>query len=388
MRQIAAFFALLLLTLCGCGKGSDPTRSPNDFVPVTSIRISAATTKIANNTSIALTVLGDHSGVFSSDVTSQAVLSCNDPSKADFVPGISNRIKAKATGDVVVTATFSGMTATFPLTISPTTIKLVTVTPNPASVAAGLPIQFAAQGIFFDNSVQDLTFDATWSATPGTGSASISNDPASKGLARGLSKGIVTITATFDTVSNSSPAQLTVSDPVLQSLTITPSNQSVDIFSTTSFGATGVHSDNTNAPVLTGLTWSSSNQNVATIVADTGVVTITGVGTTSIGVSSGTIIATPTNLTVKDFNLSFAATKSPMVLNEKVNFTVTATSVGGTTGQDVTTKCDWQSNATNIATVGNTSTDKGLVTAVAAGQATITATYFGKLITSTLTVTP
>jgi hypothetical protein len=254
-------------------------------------------------------------------------------------------------------------------------------------VPSGLTTQFLASGTFDDNSVQDVTFDATWAATAGTGSASISNDPASKGLAKGITKGTVAVSATFDAVSNSTPAQLTVGNPVLQSLTITPVNQPVDIFSTTtSFGATGIFSDNpNNVPVSTGLQWISSNQNVATIAADTGVVTLTGAGTTSISVSSGAVNAPPANLTVKDFSLVFTASKSPMILAEKVNFKVKATSVGGTE-QDVTPGCDWQSNITSVATVGNTSADKGTVTAVAAGQTSITAKYGGKSIPFTVTV--
>jgi hypothetical protein len=384
MKQILLVFALLFLVLCGCGKGSDPTRSPNDFVPVTSIRIVATSSKIAAKTSTRLTVLGSHSGVYESDLTSQAVWVSNTQAVADFVTvSQSNRISGIVPGNVVISATAAGMTTTLPLTVSTAKISTVTVSTLTPSVASGLTSQFTARGLFDDSSTQDISFDAIWSVDT-SGFASISNDVASRGLAKGLAKGIASITAVFDNVPGS--AQLSVVDPILQSLTIIPANQSVDIFSTPSFGATGVYSDNTNVPVSTGLSWSSSNQNVATIAADTGVVTLTGIGTSSIGVSSGGITATPTNLTVKDFNLSFSVSKSPIIVAEKVNFKVTATTVGGTTGQDVTANCGWQSNSIGIATVGNTSADKGLVTAVSIGQTTITAAYGGKSLTFTVTV--
>lgn len=74
--------------------------------------------------------------------------------------------------------------------------------------------------------------------------------------------------------------------------------------------------------------------------------------------------------------LSLAGTKTQQL-------TATATLIDGTTTRDATADAAWSSSDTAKATVSAA----GLVTAVAAGTATITGTYRGKSGTSAITVT-
>jgi len=331
--------------------------------------------------------------MFTRDITDQALWSSNSPTVAFFDPAKSpNRVTGGNApgGTAVITATVGGAPpATYSLTVSPTTINTMTISPVNPSVASGFTTQFAVVGTFQDNTTQDLTFDATWTATPISSpiAASVSDDPASKGLAKGLAVGSATITASFGTSPNIATAftTLSVTPAILQSIAVTPTNSSVDIFtSPVGFKATGTYSDGTTLDITTSTTWSSSQTGIATIDAATGVATTVAAGSTSISAAKDGISAN-TNLTVKDFTLSFTSSVSTMKVGDKVNFKLTATTVGGV-GQDVTSGSTWESSAVTVATVGNSATDKGLVTGVLAGSTIITAKFGGRSVTASILV--
>src|SRR5262249_38546438 len=133
------------------------------------------------------------------------------------------------------TITIAGLTYTVNEDAAGSGVSLssITVTPNPASVPAGLTQQFTATGNYSDGSVKNLTASATW-ASSSTSIATIN----SAGLATGVTQGgPVTITAMLNGVSGT--AQLTVTAPVLQTITVSPSSATVVAGLTQQFTATG-----------------------------------------------------------------------------------------------------------------------------------------------------
>jgi hypothetical protein len=157
-------------------------------------------------------------------------------------------------------------------------LQLITVTPNPTSVAAGLTQQFTATGHYSDGSTQNLTALVTWSSS-NTSIATI----ATSGLAKGVSPGgPVTITASLNSIIGT--AQLTVTAPLLVSIAVTPANPSVPATTTQQFTATGTYSDGSTQNLTGAVTWASSN---------TAVATISGSGLAS-GLSSGTSMISAT----------------------------------------------------------------------------------------------
>jgi hypothetical protein len=378
----------MVLLVSGCGGSGTPTRH-NDFIPLTSIAIVAespaieTTRTIVAKTSTKFLVIGNFSGLFTRDISDQVVWSSNSPAVAEFITAVSpNRVSGNVPGSATLSATVGGLSATYPLTVSATTIKTITLSTVNSSVSSGFTSQFAAVGTFLDNTTQDLTFDATWSADT-SGFASVSNDPVSKGLAKGLAVGSATIKATFDGVDGTS--QLTVTQAILQSITVTPTNSSVaGISKAVNFTATGTYSDGTTADVTGTSTWDSSLKNIATITSSGGVATTVAAGTTSISATLNGVSG-KTDLTVTALVLTLTPSSQNLTLGAKINFKLTATSTGGTT-QDVTTSSEWTSSATTVATVGNTATDKGLLTGVSFGSCTITATYNGQAVTAVVAV--
>ncbi len=379
-------FAMLLLS--GCGWDGTPTR-PNDFTPLTSITISADYSTIASGTSTKLIATGHFSGQFSRDVTDQAVWSSASPTVADFNPtNPPNRVSSVSPGTAVITATVEGVTsAPYTLTVSNATIKTMTISPaTPDPLPKGRSLQFTVQGEFSDLSTQDMTFDAAWTSSD-VPVATVSVDNNSKGLAKAeAAAGSATISAVFPRAggvdSKTGTKLLTVTAPVLDSITVTPSNSSIaGISKTQQFKATGNYSDGPK-DITTTAAWKSSVEGVATIDATSGIATTKGAGTTTISATLDDISGNTTlTQTLKTLSIT-PTTPSVMIVGGNQLLSAIVTFNSGSI-ENVTTGCVWSTSASNIASVGSTT---GLVTGVAIGQSTITATYNGLSATVTVTI--
>ena len=285
---ICSCFVLLLL-LSGCGWNDTPTRQ-NDFIPLTSIVITAVSPAIdsshtiAAGTSTKLTATGHYSGQFTRDITDQVVWSSASPAVAAFKYSTTpnkGRVSGATAGSAALTATVGTISSPgFTLTVSGATISELKVAPASLTFAKGLSNQFAATGTFSDTTTQDLTFDSAWLSSDVT-VATVSDDLASKGFARALAKGTAAFTATF--ASKSGTAAVTVTEPVLQSIAVTPASPSALSISTVSFTAIGSYSDGTTPDITAQVVWNSSSTARATVIG--GVAKTLTQGTTSISAS-------------------------------------------------------------------------------------------------------
>jgi hypothetical protein len=186
------------------------------------------------------------------------------------------------------------------------------------------------------------------------------------GIITGIATGAATVTAEYGTRK----ATVQVSVGELKTLTINQEKLTMKKGETATLTAEAVYTDDTKKPVTADVIWTSSNVKAATV--DKGVVKAIASGET-------TITAQLDNKTVTipvkvDMASELKANVSSLVfdLNETRLIKITATDDDG---EDVvvTTDIEWKSSNTGIATVS-----KGLVTPVARGKATITATYGGK----------
>ncbi|HEX8960226.1 MAG TPA: Ig-like domain-containing protein [Geobacteraceae bacterium] len=371
MYRVFCLGIAILLLMSGCSES--PTRH-NDFTPLTSIEIQGASS-IAANTSTVLTVTGDFSGQFKHDVTNQAVWSSDTPSVANFVTaGSPNRVTGLAPGTAVLTATVGGISATFNLTVTSATVTTVTITPAAPTIAAGLTTQFTANGTFSDGTTQDLTFDATWSSSAPS-IATVGNVAGSKGLAQALAAGTTTITATFGGVSGST--LLTVTEVVLQSITVSPVNPSILSVSTSQFAATGHYSDGSTADITNRVAWNSSQTGIATISAS-GLATTLVPGTTAITASlSGVSGASNLKVTGGALTGITLLPVNPRLVAGTVG-TITATgSFNNGTSREITGTVGWSVANTNIATITTPGGNVALMNALLASATPtrITATF-------------
>jgi uncharacterized protein YjdB len=155
------------------------------------------------------------------------------------------------------------------------------------------------------------------------------------------------------------------SSGTLQSITVSPSSQAVNVGSTQQFTATGSFSNNSTKDLTSSVKWSSSNTAAVTISSG-GLATAANQGGSQIVATSGSITGT-SGMCVGLQGLVVTPNNPQLSVGQTAQ--LTATGLFSVADQDVTSAVNWSSSNTNIATVSST----GLVTAVNAGNANITA---------------
>ena len=176
----------------------------------------------------------------------------------------------------------------------------------------------------------------------------------------------------------------TTEGSALVSISLTPPSLTLAKQTSGQFIATGTYANNTTSDVTESVTWSSSDETMAT-VDKPGHVNGKGSGKVIIKASSGDI-AGETTVTITEATL-VSITLTPADPSIAKGTTRQFTAMGtfsDTTTQDLTATAQWSSSNTAAATV-NTA---GLATSVAAGTTTISATSGSISGSTSLTVTP
>jgi uncharacterized protein YjdB len=260
--------------------------------------------------------------------------------------------------------------------VGPVPVAAVVVSPASASVVVGNTQQLTATTKDASNNI--LTGRSiTWSSASPT-IASV--DPS--GLIAAIAPGTATITATSEGQSGTSAVTVVAAQVPVATVAVTPASPVVVAGSTAQLTATATDA---NANVLTGrsVVWSSSAPTIATVDANTGLVSGIAAGTATITATSegqsGTAVITVTPPPVATVTVS-PATATIVIGASQQLFAATKDAKGvALTGRAVS----WSSDKP-VATVDA----NGLVTGVSAGTATITATSEGKTGSSVITITP
>jgi hypothetical protein len=184
---------------------------------------------------------------------------------------------------------------------------------------------------------------------------------------------------------------LTVTDATLVSITVSPDTDSVAKGLTRQFTAVGHYTDNSTQVLTELVTWSSSDNAVATLSnvdGSRGVATTAGVGVATVTAISGGVTGDAL-LTVTDASL-VSIDVSPAVASITSGATQQLAATGHYTDnstQDLTTQVTWISTDVAIATVSNVDGFNGLATGVGAGTTSVTANKNGLSGSAALTVT-
>ncbi len=354
---------------------------------LTSITIAPINPSAADGTTVSFTATAFFSDGTSQNVTTQATWTSTNGSIATIsnAAGTQGVATGVGPGQTTIAASFGGMSASTTLTITAAVLVSVQVTPTNPTIAKGTNIQFTATAVFSDGTTQNVTASSTWASTSTT-VATIGNAPGNRGRATGQNVGTTTISAVFNGISGSTT--LTVSAATLQSIQVTPANGSAPKGTTRQFTATGVYSDGTTQNLTTLVTWSSTNQTVATIsnaAGSQGLVSALNTGTTTISATFGGVTGS-TTLTVTAASLSsiqVTPTNPSVAEGTTVQFVATGIYSDGTQ-QTITTQVTWTSTVQATATISTT----GLATSIDPGTTTITAALSGVTGSTTLTVTP
>ena len=381
-----------VLVAGGLSGGNFGSGNPPFAVPLASAELyEAATLTPANLVSIAVspansTIPLDTSqqfvatGTFSNNSTEQ-LASVSWGSSNSAVATISNdstnlgNAYGAAQGTANLSACAGAVCGSTTLTVGAPVLVSIAVSPSNGTVPAGLSVQFDAMGTYSDGSMQDVTSTVTWSSA--TNPVAIIN---STGLATGVMTGGTTIIAALGAVQGT--ATLTVTSPVLASISVTPTNPSIAAGTTQQFTATGTYSDGSMQNLTSMVMWGSFPSSVATITGG-GLATSVMAGSSTIGATMSNITGTATLTVTQPVLASIAVTPAnPSIsLGSTQQFTAIGTYSDGST-QNLTNTATWSSSAQGVAGV-----QTGVASAVGPGQTTIEAASGAINGSTTLTVT-
>jgi hypothetical protein len=381
---------------------------------LTAIQVTPATASVAKGVNPQFVATGIYSDNSTQTLTTQVTWTSSNVAAATIsnVAGSQGLATSTGVGVTTITAASGAITANATLTVTKETLVSIGVTPATPTVANGLTVQFAAVGVYSDNSTQVLTNQVTWSATttapittPPTVVATISNTAGSQGLATASNIGVATIAATSGGIMGSTT--LTVTTGVLESIQVAPAAPRVPAGLTQQFTATGTYSDNSTQNLTTQVTWTATTTapagvpanyaaTISTATGSKGLATTTAAGTVQITATIGGTSGTAT-LTVTPAILQSIQVTQP-TLSVAAGFPQQFTAVGTYSDQsmhDITTQVTWNAITTApagvpptfVATISNAAGSQGLASTTAAGTAAITATSGTIVGNANLTVT-
>jgi len=265
----------------------------------------------------------------------------------------------------------------------------ISSTSSPIVVNVGTPVSFTVTAIYSDSTRQVVTSSATVTSS-NTAVLTISGTNL---VGAGMATATATITATYQGQTATAPVTVVGNNP-LKSISIDQVPTSpLAIGQTVSLVATGVFVDASKQDVTAQATWASSAATVAT-VGNTGTTKgqVTGVAAGSFTVTAtvGTIVGTSGQMTVnaskKLVSIQITPSQPTIQVRRTQAFVATGT-YDDNSYSDVTQQATWSSSAASILTVVATGANAGQANAVAAGQATLTATLGAISGTDQVTVT-
>ena len=272
-------------------------------------------------------------------------------------------------GEVEITATVDEVSGTAMLMVSvpPPVVSSVTVSPSMASIKTGETQMFEAIALTSDGMTIPGVAIA-WSSS--NMMVATINDT---GLAMGVGTGEAVITATVDDVPGTATLVVTVPPPVVSSVTVSPPMASIETGKTQQFEAMALTSDGIAIPGLT-FAWTSSDIMVASI-DESGLATGEGAGDAVITATVGDVPGTAMLMVAEPPPVVSSITLTPsamtVVVGGMFQLLAAALTSDGMEIPDVT--FSWMSDDNGVASVE----DAGMVTAIAAGTAMITASSDG-----------
>ena len=334
--------------------GTNTTAQVTPIIPVTGITLNKTQATLVDGTTLQLT----------------ATVSPSNANNKTVTWSTSNSNVATVSSSGLVTAQNPGTTTITVATTDGSNLSATCQVTVTAQVATGISLNKTSASIVVDKTLQ---LNATVSPSTTTNQSVLwtsSNTSVarvnSNGLVTAKAVGTATITATTQDGSNlSASCQVTVTPQLATDISLNRTSATIYDGTTLQLAATISPSNTTNKTIA----WSSSNTAVAT-VSSGGLVTALKPGTASITVTTqdGSNLSATCQLTVqKQLATGVSLNKTSATLNTGQTLQLTATvTPSNTTNKNVT----WSSSNTNIATVNS----NGLVTAKAAGTATIAAT--------------
>lgn len=342
------------------GMPSEPYQF-NFIIPVSQVNLSPASSQIKIGETVTLTA-----SVSPENASDKSIIwSSSDALTASVENGI---VTGKAIGNCVITATATnGVSASSTITVLPVECESVTLNKTSYQGRKGETLQLNATVLPANTTDKTLT----WTSS-NVNIATVNN----LGLVelKGIGEAVITVACG----DKKATCSVTVSAPLPESVSISPASVTLAPNESTTFTVSFTPQD----AETSSLTWTSNNANVAT-VNSAGKVTAIAQGNAVIMVTTAEGKTATCSVSVIIPVIEVTEVKvTPATGNVNVGSTIQLSAT--VSPENATDKTlTWKSSDTSIATVDN----KGLVTGVKAGKATISATAVnGKQGTAEITV--
>lgn len=348
-----------------------------------SLQVTPASSSLAAGFTRQFTATGIYSDNSNRDITDQVTWVSTNSSAATIsnASGSAGLASGATAGSTTITAQSGSISGSSNLTVTAATLTGISITPSSQTLPKGRSQQYTAIGTFSDNSTQDLTSQVVWKSRDDT-IATINSSGLSKAVA---ASGNVTISAISTTPSSgtvSGAAALNVTNADIVSMTVAPNTASVPKGTTQQFTAQAQYSDGTSGTVTQQVSWTSSDDAVATVSSDTqsaGLATGAGTGSASITAKiddfSGNTVTGTATLTVTSAVLTTIAI-SPEADSVAKGIAVQYSAKGmysDLSTKDLTSSVTWSSSDTSIASISNAGGSQGFANTLKVGQSTIEA---------------
>ena len=375
---LVALVAVPAFLLAGCGSSS---------ASLSSIAIAPSPVRLSAGGTAQLIVTGTYSDGTRAPITSGISFA----SSAATVVAVSSSgvLTAMGGGTATVTATTGGVSGTVTVTVAagPPVLESVTLVGPGVPLTPGSTAQLTVIANYSDGSQVNVTSGSTFAS-----SASNVATVNASGLLTAVANGSATISATHTASGRVATAVVTVATaaPTLVSIAIQPTSLGLLVGGSGQLTVVGTYSDQSTVNLTASCTFVSSNLGAATVTSG-GLVTAVAAGSatvTATHTASGKIASVPVAVTVLPPTLlSIAVVPDAKTIEPGATQQLR---VDGTYSNglvvDVTAGCSFASSVTAYATVSAS----GLVTGVATGTTTITASHIAgaKTANSIITVAP
>jgi len=295
--------------------------------------------------------------------------------------GLATAGPSAGTATVTATLPSNGLSAHASVTVTAASLDTIEILPARGRIPLGSTGQFTAEGVYSDGMRADLTAMVQWSSSATT-TASIENAPNQAGRVSTYAIGNTSITATHVSTGISATITLTVTNPAVLSIKISPNTAMVGIGRNQRFQATAVYTDSSEIDVSRIVTWNTSEPSVASVSNQSGTAgTANGltVGTATIsalhaasGVSSddtqdsATLVVLPAALT----SIAVTPLQTSVPLGDIQIYVATGIYSNGS-NQNISSQVTWTSSNPSVATVSTGTPTPGIATTLSQGMTTI-----------------
>ena len=398
---MGAILQLSLLLLTFLGFVAYDGGSGNTARILQEIIVEPADAEIAVGQTQVYTATGVYNNGSREDISTQVEWETDNPDVASVdTEGVATALQV---GQTQVIASQNEIDGRADLVVVEKILTRLNIFPPSALLNVGTTKDYRAIAVYSDRSLENVTFDVTWSLAEGSNILAPYNPEEASSLsllddfetAIAVEVGSDTLVAEFEGVSAESAVE--VQDATLTSISIAPPSETVLVGGTVQYAATGIYSDGRSHDLTDVVIWASDDDSIGTISNSSpnrGQASALAAGVTNIQASFEGL-SDATDITVIDGDepgnpitkIDVFPVTETIIVGASQQFRAIAYLQDGT-AYEVTEDAQWASSDDNVATISNESEDIGTAQAKAAGTTSITATFSNVQGTAQLNVSP